>query len=186
MKTSNTILSKVDTLDGSYSFCSLCRKDGNCCVRVSPGGSIGNPLLLSDDVERIERHVGIPRDTFSSGSDHIEHGIRVMKSDSNGCHFCKNGNCAIYPVRPLDCRLFPIDIMEKSNGAVVWIAYTATCPVAFDVAACLNQAKNLLPQLQGQILEYARANAPWMSGEPFVELGPVDFVEAPIVADRTV
>ncbi len=186
MKTTTTISSEVDTLDGSYSFCNLCRKDGNCCVRVSPGGSIGNPVLLSEDVEKIEQHSGISRDAFSTCSDRIEHGTRVMKSDSKGCHFCENGNCAIYPVRPLDCRLFPIDVMEKSNGDVVWIAYTATCPVAFDIAACLEQAKNLLPRLQGKLLEYARANAPWMSGEPYVELGLVEFVETSSVGDRTI
>jgi hypothetical protein len=64
--------------------------------------------------------------------------------------------------------------MEKQDGVLVWIAYSNTCAMPFDAAVCLEQAKRMLPQLKDNILEYARADAPWMSGESYVELGPVE------------
>jgi hypothetical protein len=66
--------------------------------------------------------------------------------------------------------------MEKQDGDLVWIAYSSTCAVAFDTAVCLEQAKRMLPQLKDNIRDYARADAPWMSGESYVELGAVESV----------
>jgi len=160
--------------DGTYSFCAECRKEDNCCVRVTPNGRISRPVLFTEDVERIEQYTGNDCSTFSTGHNSFKRGLKVMKADNNGCYFCRSGECAIYLVRPLDCRLFPFDVMEKDSGSLVWIAYTKTCSVAFDIFACLEQAKCLLPQLKNKILDYARADAPWMSGEPYVELGTIE------------
>lgn len=164
--------------EGSYSFCKMCQKDKNCCVRITPGGRIGNPILFQEDIDRIENFTKKDKNTFSNIPLDSTRLIRSMKSNENGCHFSQKGDCTIYPVRPLDCRLFPIDIKEKLDGSLIWIAYIATCPVTYDILSCWEQAKQLLPYLKNNIKDYARANAPWMHDEPFVELGKIDLVKS--------
>ncbi len=159
--------------DGTYSFCEQCKKEDNCCVKVTRNGRINCPILFPEDAERIEKHTGISLSAFSIGHGILKRSHRVMKFANNGCFFCRNGQCSIYPVRPLDCRLFPFDILEKDDGSLVWIAYTKICRVKFDITAWLEKAKCLLPQLKYKVREYARADAPWKSGEPYVELESV-------------
>jgi len=164
--------------EGSFSFCKMCQKDINCCVRITPGGRIGNPILFKEDINRIEKFTKNDKNTFSNVPLDSNSVIRSMKSNENGCHFSQKGDCTIYPVRPLDCRLFPIDIKEKIDGSLIWIAYTAICPVTYDIQKCWGHAKLLLPYLKNNIKEYARANAPWMHDEPFVELGNIELVKS--------
>lgn len=164
----------VNLFEGSYSFCRQCKKEENCCVRISPSGIIGNPILFKEDIKRIEKYTKIKQELFSINCSDSNLNIRMMKSTDKGCKFTRTGHCTIYPVRPLDCRLFPIDIKEKNNNQLIWIAYTAICPVSYNILECLEQAKVLLPFLKKNIREYARANAPWMHKEPFVELGPIE------------
>ena len=75
-----------------------------------------------------------------------------MRAGKGGCHFYTEGRCAIYHVRPLDCRLFPLDIIEVGEHKFVWIAYTRFCPVKFDAFELLEQAKHLIPQLKGLLV----------------------------------
>jgi Fe-S-cluster containining protein len=46
----------------------------------------------------------------------------------NRCAFLdrRTGKCRIYDARPLDCRLFPLDIIEE-DGEYYWCVFT-TCP----------------------------------------------------------
>lgn len=47
--------------------------------------------------------------------------------DHNRCVFLDpKGKCSIYERRPLDCRLFPLDIIEE-GGDYYWCVFT-TCP----------------------------------------------------------
>lgn len=47
--------------------------------------------------------------------------------DHDRCTFLdKQGKCKIYDIRPLDCRLFPLDIIEQ-DGEYYWCVFT-TCP----------------------------------------------------------
>lgn len=47
--------------------------------------------------------------------------------DHDRCTFLdKQGKCKIYDIRPLDCRLFPLDIIEE-DGEYYWCVFT-TCP----------------------------------------------------------
>lgn len=47
--------------------------------------------------------------------------------DHDRCTFLDTqGRCKIYDIRPLDCRLFPLDIIEK-DGEYYWCVFT-TCP----------------------------------------------------------
>jgi hypothetical protein len=46
--------------------------------------------------------------------------------DETHCKFAKDGKCHAYASRPLDCRLFPLDIIEE-NGKYYWCIFTI-CP----------------------------------------------------------
>ena len=84
-----------------------------------------------------------------------------------GCAFFANGQCEIYEDRPIDCRLFPVDIREERDGTLVWIVYTRLCPAGFDRTGFLEHAERLLPALQGHAREYARMDTRGMDAEPF-------------------
>lgn len=60
-----------------------------------------------------------------------------------GCHYVKKGYCSIYPSRPLDCRLFPLDIVEE-RGKFYWCIYTV-CPKYNSIRGKLEP---LLPVLE--------------------------------------
>ena len=46
--------------------------------------------------------------------------------DFTSCKFAKEKRCQLYENRPLDCRLFPLDIIED-EGEYWWCMFT-TCP----------------------------------------------------------
>jgi Fe-S-cluster containining protein len=46
--------------------------------------------------------------------------------DETACRFAKNERCSCYDERPLDCRLFPLDIIEE-DGRYWWCIFTI-CP----------------------------------------------------------
>ena len=156
--------------DGTYSFCAKCPSNGNCCSRVRPGGRIDPPLLFDKDVRQIKRFVEQSAHSFSTPASNHGRGARQMRAGRGGCHFYTEGRCAIYHVRPLDCRLFPLDIIEKLEHKFVWIAYTRFCPIKFDALELLEQAKRLIPQLGDNIVSYARAETPGLDKEPYIEL----------------
>ena len=46
--------------------------------------------------------------------------------DYNACKYARDNRCNLYEDRPLDCRLFPLDII-KENGKYWWCIFTI-CP----------------------------------------------------------
>ena len=168
-----SIVTSVPKRLGTYSFCRECPTSKTCCCRVKPGGHVDQPVLYPKDVTAIEKYIGKEACFFSSALKEGKAKERIMDTGSRGCFFFQRGKCAIYPVRPLDCRLFPFDIMEREDGQLVWIVYTRLCPVGFDPYHELNEAIRLLPELHTNIVSYARINVPGMDKEPYLELGKV-------------
>ncbi len=104
--------------------------------------------LTEKDIDKISRRTGLEADEFvdtlyedKKGSVRVEDGgkvvildLPVMRSrDVDGaCVFFRDGKgCAIYPVRPAACRLFPFVVVERSGpsgGIVLEIGYNPTCP----------------------------------------------------------
>lgn len=93
----------VAALDGlQFPWCAGC---GDCCHM---------PWLM--DEEAVE---GVPLEE--------EGGARFIASQP-GCAACvakANGLCTVYAQRPLDCRLFPLDIIEE--GGVYWWCVYQSC-----------------------------------------------------------
>jgi Fe-S-cluster containining protein len=104
--------------------------------------------LTEKDIDAISRKTGLDPEEFvdtlydeKKGSVRVEESgkkvildLPVMKSrESDGaCVFFEEGKgCAIYPVRPTACRLFPFVVVERSGpsgGIILEIKYNPTCP----------------------------------------------------------
>ena len=58
--------------------------------------------------------------------------IGLLKSNANGCVFRASDNsCGIYENRPIDCRIFPLDII-KIEGKYWWALYDDVCGVEIE------------------------------------------------------
>jgi Fe-S-cluster containining protein len=93
--------------------------------------------------------------------------------DHERCAFLNGeGKCSIYDIRPLDCRLFPLDIIEE-DGDYYWCIFT-TCPDWRKMKELLEPLiplleKRISPSLWRQFLKQIRvtkeAYAPYKSGQ---------------------
>ena len=89
-----------------YDACPDCR--GRCCYMPwMPDEECNLVQLFADNVEKL-------------GKTHFF-------LDREHCKFLDSeGNCTIYKQRPLDCRLYPLDIIEENNN-YYWCLFT-DCP----------------------------------------------------------
>ena len=55
------------------------------------------------------------------------HRLRLRKPRGSQCHFLRENGCAIHPVKPTQCRLFPFwpELVEDRD---VWRATAERCP----------------------------------------------------------
>lgn len=154
-------ISKIMTCDQkpspfSLRICQSCRAP-NCC-EIEP------PFLTRHDIETIEQGTGIPQKAFAlPGQNSSGQTFYQMRAAQNGkCIFyCEETKkCRIYEHRPLDCRLYPLDI-DIQDGRFVWIAYK-TCPIKDDItpqetSALVEAAeRRILPYLKPEIDIYAK------------------------------
>lgn len=158
------------TIIGEYGFCEKCPASGNCCSRARPNGEVDSPVLLPKDLKQIEEYTGEIANSFSLVRNELSDSLRFLKTGTKGCCFHEDGKCGIYQVRPLDCRLFPLDVIETPDGRIALIAYTRLCPVGFDPKDHLEQAKKLLPELGENIYDFAGMDLVGMDKEPYIEL----------------
>lgn len=170
----NMLLPDIRRLAGTYSFCSKCTHAMNCCARVTPDGEIDSPVIMSHEVRAIEKYSGIAHRKFiESGKDHKESRFHHLKYDSSGCFFFKNGKCKIYDVRPIDCRLFPFDIIQR-GGFLELIEYKSVCPIASRDADNIEKARTLLPHLGEGIYEYATIATPLLMRSEYHVIGRIN------------
>jgi hypothetical protein len=126
-------------------------------------------VIFPAEVEVIKTHTGLGADSFSEPCG--KGSVNWILSNEGGCYFCRDGKCDIYPVRPLDCRLFPWDIAEE-DGRLVLIVHDTICPVKFRPEQYIGQIGNLIREFGEQLLTYARVSTPGMYREN--TLGYVD------------
>jgi Fe-S-cluster containining protein len=142
-------------LPSTLRMCRSC-KGPRCCER-------GSPFLTNSDISAIASQTGISSDQFVEVSHDNQHSscYRIKRNALSGCWFydSTSGQCRIYEARPLDCRLFPLDIAFIDNK-YAWIMYTS-CPVELRLtrADALEMAtraeKEILPRLLSEITVYA-------------------------------
>jgi len=131
--------------------------------------SIDNAIVFNEEIEQIEKHSGIDREEFLQIGRYPEDGpYQTLKhEDDEGCFFLKNGRCEIYPVRPLDCRFFPFDIIEDDEDNLRWIIYTELCPVDFDYRDSFQRLNNFFDLPKELALAYSRGKAPGMESNRY-------------------
>ena len=142
-------MSTVVSPDGSFRDCASCPSQNNCCVRERRGGygRVVAPFLLPSEAEVIGRHKQLDTSSFweivENENGMATHELRTVK---NQCYFYDNGRCGIYRIRPIDCRLFPFDIVEREDGSFWWIVYLKLCPVNFRFERYFEFAKRTLAE----------------------------------------
>jgi Fe-S-cluster containining protein len=157
----------------SLPVCAQCRGP-NCC-------EIAPPFLTDQDVRNIANSTGLTASQFAEVR-HDDRGqpvYRMKQSGARKCHFYspESRKCGIYENRPLDCRLFPLDIARLA-GRFVWILYTS-CPLDTPLAkeAALEMVASaeevLLPQLGKNLEAYARCSMTSFEQGHWVELREV-------------
>ena len=101
----------------------------------------------------------------------------LMKTNKNACIFfdSTNGKCGIHAVRPVDCRLFPLDI-QKVDGKYYWIMYNYKhCKLDDeDQSQLLAYRSKALSLLGNEIKDYATFPIPGMAKLPREIIGEVE------------
>lgn len=159
---------------GKFEFCAGCGASENCCVRTRTGlGRVASPPLLENELVLIASRCG--RDSSEFSEQAAPFGGRAVRQTEGGCYFYHAGRCAIYDVRPFDCRIFPFDIREI-EGRLHWIVYTTLCPVAFEPFDHFESAKSVLTSMRvshDELLRFARHGRETMGSHPIRVLEPV-------------
>ena len=138
-------------------------------------GSIDNAIVFNEEIEQIEKHSGVDREEFLQIGRYPEDGpYQTLKHEGDeGCFFFKKGRCEIYPVRPLDCRLFPFDIIEDDDGKLRWILYTDLCPIKFDYRPAYEHLRLFFKLPEDAAWAYSEGHAPGMESNTYIELDRV-------------
>lgn len=147
-------------------------------LRSYPGPSCGGCTLCCSTPWLLKEERGA-----FQGQYRVEGGIACL-SLGERCPFVQPGGCGCYERRPLDCRLFPLDIIEEDSaetGESVygWVVYDL-CPQAQEVVA---RCEELLPvlerwlptvfhQYRHQIAFFRSRYAPYAEGR-FTRIRPV-------------
>ena len=160
---------------GSFGFCHQCPSNKNCCTRMRKNTSIDNAIVFNEEIDQIEKYSGKSRKDFLQIGRYPEEGpFQTLKHEgASGCYFHKNGRCEIYPVRPLDCRFFPFDIIEDEEDNLRWIIYTDLCPVDFDYRESYRQLRGFFDLSEELALAYSRGKAPGMESNHYMVLDQV-------------
>lgn len=94
----------------------------NCCDRP------GYVYLTSSDLERAAAYVGLSTSEFEARYVYrTKHLIRLRKPAGRACVFLEPYGCAIHPVKPTQCRLFPF-WPELVEDQAAWRGAATYCP----------------------------------------------------------
>lgn len=119
----------------SFPWCEGC---ADCCAM---------PWVLEAEVPALAREPGVRIE--------MQQGVSFL-SDERRCACLQTGRCTIYARRPLDCRLFPLDIIEQDGD--YWWCIFLSCREPEALASVLVP---MIPRLEslltpGIIAEYQR------------------------------
>jgi Fe-S-cluster containining protein len=123
-----------------------------CCCKLEPA------VLVRSDIPPIAAATGLKEADFVENRAGEVPLLRF--NPVRGCLFLdeKSGKCGIYPVRPLDCRLFPLDIIS-SDARYFLIRYrTNTCALD-DVPSeelIRTAEEEVFPRLWAEPREFSR------------------------------
>lgn len=150
---------------GTFSVCATCKQ--HCCSRLG----MDAPVLLDGEAERIAWSTWSPVESVMDPA--VPGQMPTLKQRSNCCQFYRGGKCTIHDIRPLDCRLFPFDLMQ-AKGDLYLIAHTAFCPEGFDISSLIEDALLLLAELWPDRIRYANHETPLLSHGEYRVIGKLD------------
>lgn len=103
-------------------ICFECQRCGQCCT-----GDPGIVVVSGNDVQRIAEFIAQPLPHVLGSFVHpFQNGLRIAERPDGRCLFYEDG-CAIYPVRPLQCRTYPF-WFKNLRSEKKWHMIRATCP----------------------------------------------------------
>lgn len=140
-----------------FSFCKHCKVSQKCCTTLKLNGVVAPVLLTRRDRDQIEDYLGEDACHFSwvefdgdSGRDLTF----TMTRPEGGCIFHNNNRCEIYDVRPLDCRIFPLDILKVDNH-FYWIIYSTFCQQMLNYEMLQGYADKIVRGYEEHMEEFA-------------------------------
>ena len=112
----------------------LCLTCDVCC-RFPERESFLRPFFTAEEIEQAVAHGAAPEHFPDPGGGRI----RLMPHPHGEGYLCPcfdrvTQHCAIYPVRPLDCRLYPIALMRDREGHDLIMGLDTKCPYVRDSA----------------------------------------------------
>ncbi len=116
---------------GCYNTCNNCNLLGSCCTSFN---KINAPVLNMEEMFEIKENTY--RDDFYES---VDNNLFLLKTKDNHCIFYKDGKCDIYDCRPVDCRLFPFDIIKKDYNYYL-VLYLLDC---MDSEKLIEEAGNI-------------------------------------------
>lgn len=107
-----------------------CQQSGKCCVSHGDHGFV---YLTDHDVERLEKHLGIPARDFVIAPE-FEYTrfsktggrFKVLANNGQKCQFLKGHQCGVYEARPTQCRSWPF--FPEHMDPKKWDAVAEFCP----------------------------------------------------------
>lgn len=126
---SSTDLTLADALtipERSYFFSNgisfECQKCGRCCT-----GEPGTVYVNALDIDNIANYLGITKsETIKRYMYPYKDSYSIREDESGACSFYENG-CAVYTVRPLQCRTYPF-WFKYLRSEEAWCRVSSDCP----------------------------------------------------------
>jgi Fe-S-cluster containining protein len=101
-----------------------CQKCGHCC---RANGDYAFVYVTTGEVSRLMNFLDIPRKEFMRNHCSRLEGRTIIKFKDGGCTLCLDTECAVYKVRPIQCRAWPF--WAENLDEWVWHEEIATiCP----------------------------------------------------------
>ena len=124
---SDRILRRVAEKIESQIDCTVC---ANCC-------RVATVKLAPRDVERLAKHLRIPRERFLAeyAMESPDEGVILRREESTGCVFLAGNECTVYDARPDICQRFPH--LVRGQGSIasrMWemIDRACYCPIVYN------------------------------------------------------
>ena len=128
--------------------CLACKVDQQCCSKLSG-------LRLSK--KEYEKYFQILADRLTV----VEHDKMFIVSvpDKGPCPYWEQDGCRIYSARPIDCRVYPyeiIEIREQKKFIEIKFRDSPSCPQTDELKMPVEKAKMLMKQLGQAAYGYSK------------------------------
>jgi Fe-S-cluster containining protein len=177
--TQNESCKKESANFGRFESCLNC-SGFLCCGIIKSGGKIEPPYLTQKDIEKIVFYTGLNRADFVKEIPNPNTGniISIMKTKPHsGCVFfnSETAKCMIHSFRPIDCRLFPLDIKLIDNKYYWSVFNYNECGAKDeDILHHVENAETILNSIISEIKDYATYPVPGMDEIGFIPLKQID------------